>query len=609
MTTGESQPDAKSPAKKKSRRRRSTGVKSRRRTAKQKRDETRYAAPARFDIDSLTERAKAMVFAQIVEATVVDANEDAFQLEVERDGADPVMATMPRAEVMGEPPIPGSEVEVFLEEGPEGPVASIQKARTLHLWEEVESAHENKEPINGYLVGPIKGGFVVSLGATSRLAAEAGDGLRAFLPMSQARVSRNETPDWADEMRFFHISDLEPAEGDIIVSIRDLLKADQKQAREDLWNALELDQVREGTVKSLTRYGAFVDLGGDDGLLHISDYSWEREPRVRDVLAVGQKLKVKVIALDPKKKKIKLGVKQLTPDPWLKVSEKYAEGTEVEGDIVALADYGAFMKLEGGVEGLIHVSEIAWKKVKHPADKFNIGDHIKAGVLGVNTKARRISLSTKILEKNPVEKLAEKFEVGTVVKTTVKSITDFGLFVSLDEDVDGLVHIGELSWIQKVDHPSDIHQEGDEVEVVVTGFDTKRQRVSCSIKRLKDDPWAGWEKTYAVGSRHQVTVTRVVEQGVEVDVEEGLSGFIPKRELSSEPVTRVQDVAKVGQEFEAQVSQFERRRQKVSFSVKALETAETREAYEDYKKREGDSGEGRMTIGDAIREKSGSNKD
>jgi small subunit ribosomal protein S1 len=348
-------------------------------------------------------------------------------------------------------------------------------------------------------------------------------------------------------------------------------------------------------VKTIVPYGAFLDVGGLDGMVHQSDLTHDGRARAAEVLKVGQTVDAKVLHKNPDTGKVKLGLKQLVPDPWAEVRAAFAEGSVVDGTIVALAEFGAFVRLqlpESGqpVEGLIHVSEIGWQKVRHPSQKLKIGDVVKVKVLGLDTQAKRISLSTKALEKNPFEAVAEQFPVGTIVKAKIKSLADFGAFVELAEGVDGLIHVGEISWTEHPRHPSELLNIGQEVEAAVINIDAAKQRVGLSIKRTSANPFDQWEKKYRKGARMKMKVIRVDEKGAWFEVEEGLSCFCFVRDLIGKEgdgrVERAQDAVKIGQEIEVEVKNFDRRFKKVSVSARAVVEGDTREAYDAYKKQE-----------------------
>jgi len=598
-----------------------------------------FGAP-RFDVDKLTELAGKPLFEATHPAKLVEVKDDLALVDVTPDGHDALQAKIAASEVAGLDV--GATFNVYLSASHTLPTdkkpkkaANTNDAKTDDAKaddtkaDEADAPAENpwaklpwafkgqlddatrladitqkaiqKERVPGIIVGETRGGYAVSLLGTDDVL-----GVRAFLPKSQATLSRfggrDKVVGVQDE---FDITEFDADRANVVVSRKAKLAKERKEREAALWASAAEGAVVTGVVKSIVPYGAFVDVGGVDGLLHVSDLSWDRQPRVRDVLREGQQLELKVIVADKKAGKLKLGLKQMTPDPWLKVQEALTAGTTVDGVVVAFADFGVFVQLQDGVEGLIHTSEISWKQTKRPEERFAIGETISVKVLGINPDDRRISLSTKALEENPFQAVADRFEVGTVLKAQVSSLADFGAFVKIDDNVEGLVHIGELSWTERVNHPSEMLTIGDEVEVVVLKVDVDKQRVSCSIKQLKENPYQKWEKNYAVGSRHKVAVSRLIERGVLFELEDGLTGQCSTRDLSTEPVSRPAEVCKVGDELEVAVVKFDARAKKVIFSVKAVVEGDVRAAYDEYKKKESEDGGSRMTLGDALRDQLG----
>jgi small subunit ribosomal protein S1 len=563
-------------------------------------------SPPRFDVADLAALAGPPLWHAVHPAVVKDVTDAAVFVEVTPVGRDPLRAAVERAEFANAPEA-GAELKVRL--GPEPTVveaenspvatASWRQAEELAALDRVLGSLEANEPVVGVVVAEVKGGFSVALGADD---ADAPGTIRAFLPRSQATLQRGQKSlDVVGLVDDFDVVEVESERANVVVGRRKRLLREQKKKSKETWANLEMDQTVTGTVRALVPYGAFLDVGGVDGLLHVSDLSWDRQPRVADVVSVGQTLETKVIALDRGKKKLKLGLKQLLPDPWADAGD-LAPGSDIEGDVVAITDFGAFVRVSDGVEGLVHLSEISWDRVKHPSNKFKIGDRVKARVLESDPGQRRLSLSTKALEANPYERVKEQYPEGTKVTGKVKSLVDFGAFVEIEDGVDGLIHNGEMSWTERVDHASQLLTIGDEVEVVVISVDVPRQRVSCSLKRTKADPFQKWEKTFAKGTRHKVTVTRVSDGGANVELDEGLNGFVKNRDLSTEAGTRAQDVVKTGEEIEVEVMHFDRRTRRVSLSARAVIEGETRAAYDEYKKKEREMRDDRLTLGDALRD-------
>jgi len=453
----------------------------------------------------------------------------------------------------------GDQIDVLFErrENESGLIGlSKEKADRQKIWGSLEEG----AVVEGRIVGRIKGGLTVDIG------------VNAFLPGSQVdlRPVRNLEKLLGATFQF-KIIKLNKRRGNIVLSRRVLLEEQRESMRSDTLETLAEGQVVEGVVKNLTDYGSFIDLGGIDGLLHITDMSWGRVNHPTDVLSVGEKIKVKVLKYDRERERVSLGLKQITPDPWLEVESTYPVGAKVKGKVVSLTDYGAFVELEDGVEGLIHVSEMSWtKRIKHPNKLLTVGDEVETLVLALDIPNRRISLGLKQVEPNPWDVIGEKFPVGTIIEGQVKNITDFGVFVGVDEGIDGLVHISDLSWTKRVKHPSELFKKGDTVKAVVLNIDRENERFSLGIKQLTSDPWEAIPVKYAPGTIVRGKVTSVTDFGVFLEIEEGIEGLIHVSELSQEKVESPKDVAKVGDELEAAVLHVDTVDRKIALSVKQL---------------------------------------
>jgi small subunit ribosomal protein S1 len=464
----------------------------------------------------------------------------------------------------------GDEIDVLFErrENESGLISlSKSKADRQRIWGILEEG----SVIEGKITGRIKGGLTVDIGVS------------AFLPGSQVdiRPVRNLDKLLGATLKF-KIIKLNKRRGNIVLSRRVLLEEERDSMRGQTLETLVEEQVVEGVVKNLTDYGAFIDLGGLDGLLHITDMSWGRVNNPADVLTVGQKLNVKVLKFDRERERVSLGLKQIIPDPWADVEGKYPVGGRVKGKVVSLTDYGAFIELEGGVEGLIHVSEMSWtKRVKHPNKLLNVGDEVETVVLALDIPNRRISLGLKQIEENPWEQIGEKFPIGTVIEGQIKNITDFGIFVGVDEGIDGLVHISDLSWTRRVKHPSELYRKGDTVKAVVLNIDRENERFSLGIKQLMPDPWSVIPTKCAPGTIIRGRVTSVTDFGVFLEIEEGIEGLIHVSELSREKIESPRDFAKPGDLLEAVVLSIDGVDRKIALSIKQLddhkEKAEVRE--------------------------------
>ena len=477
----------------------------------------------------------------------------------------------------------GDEVDVFFDssEGENGGIVlSRERAENIKLWEEIEKAYNEGLGIEGRIVGKVKGGFRVDVGVPG------------FLPGSHVdiRPSRNLDRFIGTTDRFV-ILKYNRARGNVVLSRRALLEKERDSLKKEILKVLEEGVILEGTVKNITGYGAFVDLGGIDGILHISDMSWGRINHPSEVVHVGEKLKVVVLKFDPEKERISLGIKQLTPDPWHTVAEKYPVGSRVQGKVISLMDYGAFVELESGIEGLIHISEMSWtKKVSHPSKILQVGQTVEVVVLNVDPSHRRISLGLKQVMANPWETAKEKYPMGSVVKGPVRNITDFGIFVGIEEGIDGLVHISDLHWSKKIKHPSELYKKGDLVEARVLGVNVENERFSLGIKQLTPDPWKVIAERYPAGSKVKGQVTSVPDFGVFVRIDEGVEGLIHVSQLSVERIDKPSSLYKVGDEVEAEVINIDVNERKIGLSIRALRKTEERQEMENYLKREKEGG-------------------
>jgi len=453
----------------------------------------------------------------------------------------------------------GDEIDVLFErrENESGLIGlSKEKADRQKIWGSLEEG----AVVEGKIVGRIKGGLTVDIG------------INAFLPGSQVDLRPVRNLEKLLGATFdFKIIKLNKRRGNIVLSRRVLLEEQRENMRSDTLETLAEGQVVEGIVKNLTDYGSFIDLGGIDGLLHITDMSWGRVNHPSDVLSVGDKINVKILKYDRERERVSLGLKQISPDPWLEVESVYPVGAKVKGKVVSLTDYGAFVELEDGVEGLIHVSEMSWtKRIKHPNKLLTVGDEVETVVLALDIPNRRISLGLKQIEPNPWEVIGEKFPLGTIIEGQVKNITDFGVFVGVDEGIDGLVHISDLSWTKRVKHPSEMFKKGDTVKAVVLNIDRENERFSLGLKQLTPDPWESIPVKYAPGTIVRGKATSVTDFGVFLEIEEGIEGLIHVSELSQEKVDSPKDVAHVGDELEAAVLNVDTVDRKIALSVKQL---------------------------------------
>jgi len=473
----------------------------------------------------------------------------------------------------------GDEIDVYFDgtETDNGTVMlSRAKAEKFKIWRELERAFQTDTPVEGVVLGKVKGGLKVDIGVA------------AFLPGSHVDIRPVRNLDrYIGQRGRFQILKFNRARANVVVSRRSVLERERASLKEQTLHVLEEGVILEGTVKNITDYGAFIDLGGIDGLLHITDMSWGRLQHPSEVLKVGETVKVVVLKYDPERERVSLGMKQIMNDPWTEAAANYPVGRRVRGKVVSVTDYGAFIELEKGVEGLIHVSEMSWtKRTVHPSKVVNVGDMVEVQVLGVDEGNRRISLGLKQTEPNPWEVLAEKYSPGAHVKGKVKSITDFGIFVEIDSGIDGLVHISDLSWTKKVKHPSELYHKGDEVEAVVLGIDIDNERVSLGIKQLSDDPWNTIAQRYPINTKINGKVTSIADFGVFVEIEDGIEGLIHVSQLSSERVDKPSSLFKVGDQVEALVVQLDPKERRIGLSIRALKQHEEREEMQAYMRRE-----------------------
>jgi small subunit ribosomal protein S1 len=412
---------------------------------------------------------------------------------------------------------PGDEIEVVIErEEPEGGyLVSYERAQRLRVWDTIEKAANDKTPIKGTVVSRVKGGLTVDIG------------MKAFLPGSQLEIRPVRNLDaYLGQPIDVRVIKLNKKRGNVVVSRKEILEEEQNSKRSSTMEHLSEDAVLTGTVKNLTDYGAFVDLGGIDGLLHITDMSWGRLTHPRDLVNVGDEIQVKVLKFDKEKQRVSLGFKQLTPDPWLDASERYPVGAKVHGRVLSVTDYGAFVELEQGIEGLVHLSEMTWsKRLKHPSKLVKPGDEVDTVVLSVNPADRRISLGMKQLLENPWENLTEKYPQGTIVEGRVRNLTDFGAFIEIEDGIDGLVHVSNLSWTKRVKHPSEVVKKGEKVKAVVLGVEPQNRRLSLGIKQMQPDVWESFFATHRVGDVVHGKILRTAQFGAFVEIAEGVEGL------------------------------------------------------------------------------------
>ncbi|MGB7983599.1 MAG: 30S ribosomal protein S1 [Terracidiphilus sp.] len=493
---------------------------------------------------------------------------------------------------------PGDSIEVVIEkEEPEGGyLASYERAQRLRVWDAIEKAAADKTPITGTVVSRVKGGVTVDIG------------LKAFLPGSQLEIRPVRNLDgYLGQQIEVRVIKLNKKRGNVVVSRKEILEEEQNAKRSATLDQLGEGTVLTGTVKNLTDYGAFVDLGGIDGLLHITDMSWGRLTHPRDLVNVGDEIQVKVLKFDKDKQRVSLGFKQLTPDPWLDATERYPVGAHVHGRVLSVTDYGAFVELEQGIEGLVHLSEMTWsKRLKHPSKLVKPGDEVETVVLSVNPADRRISLGMKQLLENPWENLTDKYPAGTIVEGRVRNLTDFGAFIEIEDGIDGLVHVSNLSWTKRVKHPSEIVKKGEKVKAVVLGVEPQNRRLSLGIKQLQPDVWESFFATHRVGDQVHGKVLRTAQFGAFVEIAEGVEGLCHISEAGDEAGSKLE----TGQENEFKIIKINVEEKKVGLSLRSASHHEaSRAQVESYKKdaHKAPVSSSTTTLGDLINWKSEKN--
>jgi small subunit ribosomal protein S1 len=494
----------------------------------------------------------------------------------------------------------GDRVDVLIEEVEDdgGRIQlSKEKADRLKIWDEISMAYEADEPVEGTILSRVKGGLSVDIG------------VKAFLPGSQVdlRPVRNLEAVIGDKLSF-KIIKFNKRRGNIVLSRRALLEKEREKLRETTLETLQEGQIVDGVIKNITDYGAFIDLGGIDGLLHVTDMSWGRVNHPSELFRVGDEIKVKVLKFDAESERVSLGLKQIQPDPWVDAAMRYPIGVRINGKVVSLTDYGAFIELEPGIEGLVHVSEMSWtKRVKHPSKLVNVGDSVEAVVLDVDEYNRKISLGMKQIEPNPWSVIEEKYPIGTRVSGQIRNITNFGVFVGLEEGVDGLVHVSDISWTEQIKHPSEKFEKGDEVEAVVLKIDRENEKFSLGIKQLTANPWDDIRKKYPVGSEISGEITSVTDFGAFMRLEPGIEGLIYSSELAAERVEKPSDVVSAGQTVTTLVTKVDPVEQKISLSIRALSDKEEREALRRLAEQQAQTQT--TTLGDLLKEKLGQKTD
>lgn len=529
---------------------------------------------------------------KIIEGTVVRVDQETVLVDIGLKSEGFVPASEFR-DANGEIKVQvGDVIRVLMtrEDGKKGYILSKKKADYQVAWEMIGDAGQEGGIIEGCITARINGGYSVDI-----------CGVQAFLPASQVDIRPSSDPDSYIGMKSkFKVIKLNQRRDNIVLSRRAILEEERAQDRDTTLEKLEEGQIVEGVVKNVTAYGAFVDLGGVDGLLHVSDLSWGRVGKPADVLKPGQPITAKILKFDRTKGKISLGVKQTLPDPWIEVPAKYPLETRVKGRVVSLMEYGAFVELEPGVEGLIHVSEMSWtKRVRRAADMLNVGDEVEAVVLGIDMGNRKISLGLKQVNENPWKAIAEKYLVGTKIEGQIKNMTDFGMFIGIEDGIDGLVHVSDISWTKRIKNPADVYSKGDLIHAVVLKVDVENERLSLGIKQLEPDPWSIAPSKYAPGTKVNGKVTSLTDFGVFVELEEGIEGLIHVSEISREKVATAKTFAEVGDVVEAVVLNCDPKERRISLSIKAMHVAAEKKEFEQYL---GSQGNATSNLGELLKQ-------
>ena len=472
----------------------------------------------------------------------------------------------------------GSEIEVFLEKLEDkggNPVISFDKAEQKKNWEKIVENCEEGSVIQGRVRSKVKGGLIVSIGVDS------------FMPASQIDIQPPKNLDqYVGQTYDFKVIKINPDRKNIVVSRRELIEEQRMEKRRKLLEEVKPGDTRRGQVKNITDYGAFVDLDGLDGLLHITDMSWGRIQHPSEMVKQGEEVKVMIIEIDRDRERVSLGLKQLQDNPWERIEEKYPVGSTVSGRVVNLVPYGAFIEIEEGVEGLVHVTELSWtKRISKPSEVLRIGDEVQAVVLGIQKEEQKISLGTRQLDENPWDMARHNYPVGARVRGQVRNLTTYGAFVELEEGIDGMVHVSDMSWTRKVNHPSEMVKKGDEVDAIVLDVDADAQRISLGMKQLANDPWEAIETHFKIGDMVTGKVSKITSYGAFIELENDIDGLVHISQISEERVEKIKDVLSVGDEVTARVIKIDKDERRIGLSIKAAnynedELAKERQAFD-----------------------------
>lgn len=489
---------------------------------------------------------------------------------------------------------PGDKLDLYLEkvEDDEGQIVlSKQRADFIRVWDKVKESLDGEKVVEGKVVRRVKGGLIIDL-----------MGVDAFLPASQIGLRPLESQDSLVGTNVpLKVIKINKKRRNIVVSRRVVMDAERAKLRDVILAEIDKGQIREGVVKNITDFGAFIDLGGLDGLLHITDISWGRINHPTEVVKIGQRVKVKILEYDRDRSRVSLGLKQLTPHPWENIETKFPVGATIKGKIVSIVDYGAFIELERGVEGLIHISEMSWtKQVKHPSKILSIGDIVDAVVLKIDKNEQKISLGLRQLEPDPWFTIDRKYPVGSTVEGKVRNITNFGIFVEIEEGIDGLIHISDISWTKRIKHPSEVVKKGDLVKCVVTNIDKDNRRISLGIKQLQEDPWMLIGSRFKLGQSVRCTVNRPLERGLLVDMDHGFEGFVPVTELEGVDEAKLAEAFKGGEQLDLLIIEIDQVNRRIALSQKAYAKAQENQDVKPFLKESAPGGG--TAMGDALKE-------
>jgi small subunit ribosomal protein S1 len=529
---------------------------------------------------------------EMVTGTVVQVSPDLVLVDIGRK-AEGCIPTAELTDENGQVTVEvGDEVSAYLERGTNSQgyyILSKKKADRQLIWDRIAETGGEGGTIEGKITGKVKGGLTVDIGVP------------AFLPASQVDLRPGGNLDrYVGLTGVFKIIKLNRKRGNIVLSRRALLEEERDKVRQETLSVLAEGQLLEGVVKNITDYGAFVDLGGIDGLLHVTDMSWGRVGHPSELIKVGDTVKVVVLKFDREKEKISLGMKQAQPDPWITIADRYTPGDRVTGKVVSLTEYGAFIALEDGVEGLVHVSEMSWtRRVRHPSEILTVGDETETVVLNVDTGNRRISLGLKQTDVNPWTIIGERYPVGTKIEGEIKNITDFGMFIGVEDGIDGLVHVSDISWIKRVKHPGELYTKGQVVQAVVLNIDVANERLSLGIKQLEADPWSEIPVRYRPGTRVKGKVTSITDFGVFLELEEGIEGLVHVSELSQEKVANPREFTTIDAELDAVVLNVDTVERKIGLSIKSLQSAMEKAEIAEYL---GSQGQATSNLGELLKD-------